>query len=197
MPRDARLEAATYFDGTFNRSTKLNFNDLFRVPADKVGKEAPWNLGHFTSNDFVDRVKSKERVYNLRKGFVNPDDPQQSEAFVGLGRFEPDNPETGYDFQNGRPITRSFTEDPDFNPLWREKFLLSPVRNPQDDLTKTMPSMSDPDPQNFLAMRAQERAEQGMEGSPTAEQVVKSKEFSKKEEAAAGKKVEEEEAATE
>jgi hypothetical protein len=46
-------------------------------------------------------------------------------------------------------------------------------------------------------MRAQERAEQGMEGSPTAEQVVKSKEFSKKEEAAAGKKVEEEEAATE
>jgi len=70
MPRDARLEAATYFDGTFNRSTKLNFNDLFRVPAERVGKEAPWNLGHFTSNDFVDRVKSKERVYNLRKGFV-------------------------------------------------------------------------------------------------------------------------------
>jgi len=52
MPRDARLEAATYFDGTFNRSTKLNFNDLFRVPAERVGKEAPWNLGHFTSNDF-------------------------------------------------------------------------------------------------------------------------------------------------
>lgn len=197
MPRDARLEAATYFDGTFNRSTKLNFNDLFRVPADKVGKEAPWNLGHFTSNDFVDRVKSKERVYNLRKGFVNPDDPQQSEAFVGLGRFEPDNPNTGYDFQNGRPVTRSFTEDPDFNPLWREKFLLSPIRNPQDDMTNTMPSVSDPDPQNFLAMRAKERAEQDVEGSPTAEQIVKSKEFSKKEEASAGKKVEEGEAAAE
>jgi hypothetical protein len=197
MPRDARLEAATYFDGTFNRSTKLNFNDLFRVPAERVGKEAPWNLGHFTSYDFVDRVKSKERVYNLRKGFVNPDDPQQSEAFVGLGRFEPDNPDTGYDFENGRPITRSFTEDPDFNPLWREKFLLSPVRSPKDDMTKTMPSVSNPDPQNFLAMRAKERAEQEMNGSPTAEQVVKSKEFSKKEEAAAGKKVEEEEAAAE
>ncbi len=197
MPRDARLESATYFDGTFNRSTKLNFNDLFRVPAERVGKEAPWNLGHFTSNDFIDRVKSKERVYNLRKGFVNPDDPQQSEAFVGLGRFEPDNPETGYDFENGRPITRSFTEDPDFNPLWREKFLLSPVRSPQDDMTKTMPSASNPDPQNFLAMRAKARADQDMERSPTAEQIIKSRKYTTQEETAAGKKVEEEEAATE
>lgn len=190
MPRDARLESAQYFDGTFNRKTKLNFNDLFRVPIERVGEESPWNLGHFTSTDFVNRVRAKERILNPRKGFVDPDDPQKSEGFIGLGRFNPDDPERGYDFNTGRPITRTFTEDPDFNQIWMEKFLLSPVRNPEEDLKKTMPSIKDPDPQGFLAMRGQQQADQDME----SETVNKSKSFTEKEDENAGTKVEKEEA---
>ncbi len=196
MPRDARLEAAQYFDGTFNRKTKLNFNDLFRVPVERVGEEYPWNLGHFTSSDFTNRVAAKGRILNPRKGFVDPEDPQKSEGFIGLGRFEPDNPETGYDFNNGRPITRSFTDDPDYNQMWVEKFLLSPVRNPEEDLIKTMPSMKNPDPRNFLALRAQQQVKEEEGSEPNALQVEKSKEFTTKQEAAAGKKVEENEEAS-
>lgn len=193
MPRDARLESAEYFDGTFNRKTKLNYKDLFSVRPERVGEETPWNYGHFTSLDFVNRVRSRERILNPKKGFVDPDNPQMSEGFVGIGRFEPDNPEKGYDFQAGRPITRSFKEDPDFNQLWVEKFLLSPVRSPEDDLIKTMPSAKNPDPRNFLAMRGKQQAEQEQSGEPTALQIEKSKEFTKKEETDAGTKVEEEE----
>jgi hypothetical protein len=193
MPRDARLEAAQYFDGTFNRKTKLNFKELFDVSAKKVGQESPWNYGHFTSSDFVNRVKSRERILNPRKGFVDPEDPQKTEGFIGLGRFNPDDPENGYDFDTGRPITRSFKEDPDFNQLWVEKYLLSPVRNPEDDLAKTMPNINNPDPQNFLAMRAQKQAEEDTGAEPTAEQVVKSKEFTAKQNEEAGAKVEEKE----
>ena len=197
MPRDARLESAQYFDGTFNRKTKLNFNDLFRVPIERVGEESPWNLGHFTSNDFVDRVRSRERILNPRKGFVNPEDPQQSEGFVGLGRFNPDDQENGYDFTNGRPTTRSFIEDPDFNQLWVEKFLLSPVRSPDEDLVKTMPSVKNPDPRGYLAMRGKKQAEEDAGMEPTALNIEKSKKFTPSQEASAGKKVEEEEAAAE
>ncbi len=196
MPRDARLEAAQYFDGTFNRKTKLNFKSLFDVPIELVGQETPWNLGHFTSSDFVNRVRARERILNPRKGFVDPEDPQKSEGFIGLGRFEPDNPETGYDFNNGRPITRSFTNDPDYNQMWVEKFLLSPVRNPEEDLIKTMPSMKNPDPRNFLALRAQQQVNEEEGSEPNALQVEKSKEFTTKQEAAAGKKVEENEEAS-
>ena len=197
MPRDARLEAAQYFDGTFNRKTKLNFNDLFRVPVERVGEASPWNLGHFTSNDFVDRVRAKERVLNPRKGFVNPEDPQQSEGFVGLGRFRHDDPENGYDFNTGRPLTRSFIEDPDFNQLWVEKFLLSPVRSPDEDLIKTMPSAKDPDPRGYLAMRGEKQAQEDAGLEPTPLNIEKSKKFTPAEKTAAGEKVEEEEAAAE
>ncbi len=195
MPRDARLEASDYFDGTFERKRKLNYNELFRVPAERVGQESPWNLNHFTSTDFVSRIRARERVLNPRKGFVNPENPQQSEGFVGIGRFNPDDPKKGYDFNNGRPITRSFREDPDFNPLWVEKFTLSPVRNPDDDLVKTMPNINNPDPQNFLAMRAKQQAEEDSGAEPTAEQVIKSKEFTTKENETTGAKVEKEEEA--
>lgn len=197
MPRDARLESAQYFDGTFNRKTKLNFNDLFRVPIEKVGEESPWNLGHFTSNDFVDRVRSRERILNPRKGFVNPENPQQSEGFIGLGRFNPDDPENGYDFTNGRPMSRSFIEDPDFNQLWVEKFLLSPVRSPDEDLIKAMPNAKNPDPRGYLAMRGKKQAEEDAGMEPSAVNIEKSKKFTPGQEAAAGKKVEEEEAAAE
>lgn len=195
MPRDARLESSDYFDGTFERKRKLNYNELFRVPVDRVGEEFPWNYGHFTSNDFTNRVAAKGRILNPRKGFVDPEDPQKSEGFVGLGRFNPDDPERGYDFNNGRPMTRTFREDPDFNPLWVEKFTLSPVRNPDDDLVKTMPNINNPDPQNFLAMRAKQQAEEDSGAEPTAEQVIKSKEFTTKENETTGAKVEKEEEA--
>jgi hypothetical protein len=193
MPRDARLEAAQYFDGTFNRKTKLNFNDLFRVPVERVGEEYPWNLGHFTSNDFTNRVAAKGRILNPRKGFVDPENPQQSEGFIGLGRFNPDDPENGYDFNNGRPLTRNFKEDPDYNPLWLEKFLLSPIRSPEEDLKKTMPSIVDPDPLGYLSMRGKQQAEQDAE----TETVNKSKPFTSQEEEKAGDKVEKEEAQNE
>ena len=195
MPRDARLEASDYFTGDFNRQTKLNYNELFRVPAEQVGKETPWNLGHFTSNDFVNRIRSRERILNPLKGFVDPDNPQRSELFVGMGRFEPDNPDRGYNFEEGRPIVGSpFRESPEFDQLWQEKFLLSPVRSPKDDLIKTMPSASDPDPQNFLAMRAEERAKQDAGEEPTSLEISKSKKFTKQEDEKAGEKVQQDEA---
>ena len=79
--------------------------------------------------------------------------------------------------------------------MWVEKFTLSPVRNPDDDLVKTMPNINNPDPQNFLAIRAKQQAEEDSGAEPTAEQVIKSKEFTTKENETTGAKVEKEEEA--
>lgn len=194
MPRDARLEAAEYIGGNFTRDKKLNFSDLFRVPADQVGKQSPWNLGHFTSRDFIDRVRSRERTLNPVKGFVDPDNPTQSEAFVGIGRFNPDDQTNGYDFSYGRPMTASaFSQDPAYNPLWMEKFNLSPVRDPSQDLIKYMPSMNNPDPRGFLASRSQVQADQDAQ----AQAVPPSQQPTLQQDKTTGQKVEEEIAAEE
>ena len=171
MPRDARLQLSNYFDGTFERKVKLNYDDLFRVRTDAEGKtQYPFDPGHFTAEDFINRVEAKKRILNPRLGALNPEDPQATKVFTNLDRFRPSEM---YDFANGKMnIQEPFTAKPDFNPVWAEKFKLSPIRPPDKDPKNTFPSAVNPDPLGYIFARAAKQAEDDVNGDPSVAELL-------------------------
>ena len=171
MPRDARLQLSNYFDGTFERKVKLNYDDLFRVRTDAEGKtQYPFDPGHFTAEDFINRVEAKKRILNPRLGALNPEDPQATKVFTDLDRFYPSEM---YDFANGKMnIQEPFTAKPDFNPVWAEKFKLSPIRPPDKDPKNTFPSAVNPDPLGYIFARAAKQAEDDVNGDPSVAELL-------------------------
>ena len=171
MPRDARLQLSNYFDGTFERKVKLNYDDLFRVRTDAEGKtQYPFDPSHFTAEDFINRVEAKKRILNPRLGALNPEDPQATKVFTDLDRFRPSEM---YDFANGKMnIQEPFTVKPDFNPVWAEKFKLSPIRPPDKDPKNTFPSAVNPDPLGYIFARAAKQAEDDVNGDPSVAELL-------------------------
>lgn len=168
MPRDARLQAADYFGGEFNRRTKLNFRDLFETSSSS--DQYPWSPSRFDSQKLLTYAESKKRNLNRNLNYVDPSNPQNFELFEGLGRFQK---EEEYDFNTGQALTKNKPQQQlNFNPTWMELYRLSPTVKPEDRIKNPMPSARNPDPNGYLMSTVQSEVEKEETGAVSISDLV-------------------------
>jgi len=150
---------------------KTNFGDQYRVDANEgIGGQYPWNPGRFSSSDILNRAQARKRSLNEHLGFVDPDEPLDTQLFIGQGRFKR---KDDYDFENGRPLTTHRPQDnPDFNPIWAEAYRISPTVPPNKRIKNPMPSASNPDPHGFIMMLAQQKADDTVKPKPSVQALL-------------------------
>lgn len=187
MAKDHRLDLGRYVTNPFNEQglirKNLDFDELFRAKPESG--EYPWNPSRFTERDLINRVRAKQRRLNPDLNFVsnspffdnNEEVTPEYELFEGLGRFNrPDD----YDFKEGRALTRQRPEQqPDFNPVWVEAYKLSPTIKPGRSAKNPMPRMRNPDPNGYLLIAAERRAENEVENNLSVAQLISSKSVGK------------------
>lgn len=186
MARDARLaghgsnyfsenEPQRYIDFTkdiFEKKKNLNYADLFTVPADSF--QAPFSLGRFTESDIRKSLTARKQKLNPGLGFVEFKQDEEgrvipNEVFAGIGG--PFNRQRDYNFDTGRPNTKQTPEEqPDYNPMWKEMYAYSPTVS--ERIENTMPTKTNPDPQNRLMKEAQAKAENEVEGNKSIAQLL-------------------------
>jgi len=186
MARDARLaghgsdyfsknEPQRYIDFTkdvFEKKKNLNYADLFTIPADSF--ETPFSPGRFNETDIRKSLAARKQRLNPGLGFVEFKQDEEgrvipNEVFAGIGR--PFNRQRDYNFDTGRPNTKQTPEDqPDYNPMWKEMYAYSPTVPKR--IENTMPTTTNPDPQNLLLKQAQARAENEVEGNKSIAQLL-------------------------
>jgi hypothetical protein len=179
MGRDHRLNLGRYvrnpFDESGHQLKKLNFTELFTSKPE--GGQYPWNPSRFTAEDLLRRMKTRKATLNPDLNHVGnspyfQDGSKLSEGhelFEGIGRFDRNE---DYDFETGRPLTAQRPEDqPDFNPMWMEAYRLSPTIAPGGRAENTLPTWSNPDPQNNIRDRAMNVVENKAEGNLTVAQL--------------------------
>ena len=128
---------------------KTNFGDQYRTDATaSIGGQYPWDPGRFNTTDILNRAQARKRSLNAHLGYVDPDEPLDTQLFIGLGRFVRHN---DYDFNKGNPITDHKPQDnPDFNPVWVEAYKISPTIPPNKRAKSPMPTAANPDPHGIL-----------------------------------------------
>jgi hypothetical protein len=187
MAKDHRLDLGRYVTNPFNERGRirknLDFNELFRAKPDSG--DYPWNPSRFTQRELINKVRSKQRRLNPTLNFVsnspffdtNTEVTSDYELFEGLGRFNRPN---DYDFNEGRAMTRQRPEQqPDFNPVWVEAYKLSPTVKPGRAAKNPMPRMRNPDPNGYLLLAAENRAENENEGKMSIAQLLNDRTASK------------------
>lgn len=192
MPRDNRLsrpqdyldEVALFFYKGAKGPYQINYEEAFRRKSD----EPPFTVYHFDAASLQDRLKTRKLKNNPRAGFLDPQNPENFEAFTGLGRFDtgrndPENPL--YSFKNGRANTKlDFRTYPDFKERWVEMYQLSPTLSVDKKVSNPNPRESNPDPNRHLLAYAQKKAQDEIEGKMSVAQLLSSskKEIKKAEE---------------
>jgi hypothetical protein len=194
--KDARLELGRYISNPFDNSgriaSQLNFRELFRNQYDTDTGGSPWVPSRFTSDDILKSIQSRKVKLNPRLNFV-PNSPfwdnenqlpdSKYEMFEGLGRFNKADPNFGYDFENGRALTKVRPQDqPDFNEQWVEAYKLSPTVKPDKRARNPMPRMKNPDPNGFIMSIAEKQAENEVEGNVSVAQLLANKKLNPTEE---------------
>jgi hypothetical protein len=182
MPRDSRLsrpqdyldEVALFFHKGAKGPYQINYEEAFRRKSD----EPPFTVYHFDAASLQDRLKTKKLKNNPKAGFVDPQNPQNFEAFTGLGRFDTgrNDPEQPlYSFQNGRANTKlDFRTYPDFKERWVEMYQLSPTLPVNKKVSNPNPRASNPDPNGHLMDYAQKKAQDKIEGKMNVAQLLSS-----------------------
>ena len=186
MARDARLfgHGSNYFSGNepqryidftkdvFERKSKVDYATLFATPADSF--QTPFSPGRFTETDIRKSLAARKQKLNPGLGFVEFKQDEEgrvipNEVFAGIGG--PFNRQRDYNFDTGRPNTKQTPEEqPDYNPMWKEMYAYSPtVKEP---IENTMPTKTNPDPQNQLMKKAQAKAENEVEGNKSIAQLL-------------------------
>ena len=56
--------------------------------------------------------------------------------------------------------------------MWEEMYRISPTVNPGETAKNPMPSVNNPDPNNFIMMAQQSRAENEVEDNKTVAQII-------------------------
>ena len=145
---------------------KTNFGDQYRTDATaSIGGQYPWDPGRFNTADILNRAQARKRSLNAHLGYVDPDEPLDTQLFIGLGRFVRHN---DYDFNKGNPITDHKPQDnPDFNPVWVEAYKISPTIPPNKRAKSPMPTAANPDPHGYIMQMAQQRAEDTVDPQPS------------------------------
>ena len=182
MPRDSRLsrpqdyldEVALFFHKGAKGPYQINYEEAFRRKSD----EPPFTVYHFDAASLQERLKTKKLKNNPRAGFVDPQNPENFEAFTGLGRFDtgrndPENPL--YSFQDGRANTKlDFRTYPDFKERWVQMYELSPTIAVDNKVSNPNPRITNPDPKGHLMDYAQKKAEDKLEGKMNVAQLLSS-----------------------
>ena len=183
MAQDPRLDLGRYVQNPFDKKgqigKRLDFADLFRSKPETGAY--PWNPSRFTQEDLLKRMMTRKITYNPDLNFA-PNTPffddnskvtPQYELFEGLGRFDRQDINQGYDFNSGRPRTMQRPENqPDYNPKWIEAYKLSPTINPGKTAKNPMPRLKNPDPNGFLMKMAENRAENEVQDKPSIAQLL-------------------------
>ena len=198
--KDHRLDLGRYVRNPFNRrgdiAKRLDFAELFQAKPDSG--DYPWNPSRFTEQDLLKRSMTRKITLNPdleyvgntpffdeSKGLASSD----YEVFDGIGRF---NRREDYDFDNGRALTKQRPQQqPDYNPLWIDAYKISPTLKPGKQSKNPMPTMANPDPNNYLMQKAERRAGREEAGVLSVAQLLKGNNNEKKE-LSAGKEKEKE-----
>tara|TARA_R110002020_G_scaffold461772_1_gene680858 strand:- start:12763 stop:13449 length:687 start_codon:yes stop_codon:yes gene_type:complete len=183
-PEDYLDEVSLFFHKGAKGPYQINYEEAFRRKSD----EPPFTVYHFDSSSLQERLKTKKLSTNPRAGFVDSQNPENFEAFTGLGRFDtgrndPENPL--YSFKEGRANTKlDFRTYPDFKERWVEMYELSPTLSVDKKVSNPNPRISNPDPEGNLMAYAQKKAENQLEGKMNVAQLLSSskKEIKKAEE---------------
>lgn len=186
MAKDSRLsghgnsyfsknEPQRYVDFTkdvFEKKKNLNYADLFTVPADSF--EAPFTPGRFTETDIRKSIAARKLKLNPGLGFIEFKEDEEgrvlpNEIFAGIGG--PFRRDRDYDFKTGRPNTKQRPEEqPDYNPMWKEMYSLSPtVKDPSEN---PMPSMYNPDPKGRIMAKAEAKAKNEVDDNKSIAQLL-------------------------
>lgn len=145
---------AKYIGFGGNKDKQLSFKDQYDLPA--RSQETPWVTSRFGPRDLVKAIANKRLNFNDLNFLPEGQVTEGYEMFPGRGRF---NPQDDYDFGIGRPSTPNFPEQqPDFNPLWNEDYLASPVIAPDEKIKNPFPRQDNIDPNGYLMAMV----EQGM-----------------------------------
>jgi hypothetical protein len=167
MIADERLDLNKYIGyAKPDAKIKTNFGDQYRTDATtSIGGQYPWDPGRFNTTDILNRAQARKRSLNAHLGYVDPDEPLDTQLFIGLGRFVRHN---DYDFNKGNPITDHKPQDnPDFNPVWVEAYKISPTIPPNKRAKSPMPTAANPDPHGYIMQMAQQRAEDTVDPQPS------------------------------
>ena len=167
MIADERLDLNKYIGyAKPDAKIKTNFGDQYRTDATaSIGGQYPWDPGRFNTADILNRAQARKRSLNAHLGYVDPDEPLDTQLFIGLGRFVRHN---DYDFNKGNPITDHKPQDnPDFNPVWVEAYKISPTIPPNKRAKSPMPTAANPDPHGYIMQMAQQRAEDTVDPQPS------------------------------
>jgi len=135
-----------------DKTKKLSFRNQYALPASS--QETPWVTSRFTPEDLTKSIANRRLNFN-DLNFVSEDGFNQAyEMFPGRGRFDS---YTDYDYELGRPATPNFPEEqPDFNPLWNELYISSPIIPPSDKSKNPFPRAQNPDPNGYLQQMMEE-----------------------------------------
>lgn len=137
-----------------NKQKKLSFDEQYYLPADS--QETPWVTSRFGPQDLTKRVANRRLNFNDLNFLPEGEEVYGYEMFPGRGRFAP---EQEYDYAIGRPATTNYPEQqPDFNPIWNQAYLSSPVIPPVDKVKNPFPRQDNIDPNGYL----QEMLERGL-----------------------------------
>ena len=167
MIADERLDLNKYVGyAKPDAKIKTNFGDQYRTDVTtSIGGQYPWDPGRFNTTDILNRAQARKRSLNAHLGYVDPDEPLDTQLFIGLGRFVRHN---DYDFNKGNPITDHKPQDnPDFNPVWVEAYKISPTIPPNKRAKSPMPTAANPDPHGYIMQMAQQRAEDTVDPQPS------------------------------
>ena len=168
--RDHRLDLGRYLSSNpFNRNgqtaKKLNFNDLFASKPEDG--RYPWMPSHFDAEDLTRRAMTKKPTLNPDLNYLgNSSFWNESQGLSEGGHHVFGNDSrfrrNTYDFNEGRPLTSRRPQDqPDFNPIWMEAYLISPTVSPDKRAKNKMPRLSNPDPNGYIQARAESEANPG------------------------------------
>ena len=129
-----------------NKNKQLSFNDQYSVPANS--QESPWVTSRFGPQDLTKRVANRRLNFNDLNFLPEGEEVREYEMFPGRGRFSPSEE---YDYEIGRPATTNYPEQqPDFDPIWNEAYLSSPVIPPVDKAKNPFPRRGNIDPNGYL-----------------------------------------------
>ena len=172
MPRDPRLSDPSQYisevDRKFHKKKKINYQEAFKSKP----TEAPFTAGgRFETSDLRNKLQAKKLTQNPRLNFVGGD-PTEFQLFTGLPRFDTNRQEL-YNFETGKPNTiADFRTYPEYNPMWEEMYRVSPTLEPGSAAKSPMPSVRNPDPNNYIMMAQENKAENEIEDNKTVAQII-------------------------
>lgn len=176
MNQDDRLDPNKYIGyAKPDAKIKTSFGDQYRTdPGTALGGQYPWDPGRFNTVDILNRAQARKRELNRQLGFVDPQEPLDTQLFIGLGRFT----RHDYDFQKGQPIVSHRPQDnPDFNPVWMDAYKISPTIPPDKRAKSPMPTAANPDPHGYIMQMSQQQAQNTVDPQPSVANLLsKSKE---------------------